>query len=325
MKEVILGIDLGGTNVKVAAVTRGKNVLGKDSRPTHAIEGPEVVLGVIRDSVNTVLASAGVSMDQVMAVGVGCPGPLNWKTGVVYETPNMPGWERFPLAANLGSLLGIQCYVDNDANVACYGEYWLGAAQGTETVAVLTLGTGVGGGLVVDGKLLRGIDGTAAELGHMKVQRDGRECGCGGHGCLEAYASVTGMVRTAQEGIVAAEDSVLSALCEGDPLEITGKLISEAADQGDAYATSIIDETGRWIGLGVATLINALNPEMVVLCGGMIEAGDRLLTPIRKTAEAESFETPYKRCRIVPAGLGPDSGVLGAAGCALVRYERGSR
>jgi len=321
VSEVIIGVDLGGTNVKTAIVSRDKKVLAKDSRPTNAEGGPEAVMNVMEQSVRELTASQGINLKDVLAVGFGAPGPMNWQTGIVYSPPNLPGWTNVPLAKLMKKRLGVRCFVDNDANVACYGEYWLGAGQGTENMAVLTLGTGVGGGVVVFGKLLRGIDGTAAELGHLKVQRDGRMCGCGSRGCLEAYASVTGMVRTAKEGFEQGKESSLKTLCGGNLDKITGRMIYEAAKEGDAFAQWVFNETATWLGLGIASIVNFLNPEKVVLCGGMIAAGDMLFNPVRETMLANTFEVPGKRCQIVPAGLGEDSGVIGCAGCALARYQ----
>lgn len=320
MSEVIIGVDLGGTNVKTAVVTRDKKLLGKDSRPTAAELGPEGVMDVMVESIDAVLQQVDLSRSNVLAAGFGAPGPMNWQTGVVYSPPNLPGWKDVPLAQQMGDRLGFPCFVDNDANVACYGEYWLGAGQGAENMCLLTLGTGVGGGVVVFGQLLRGIDGTAAEIGHLKVHRDGRMCGCGSKGCLEAYGSVTGMVRTAVEGIEAGKATILTEWCGGDLGKITGKMISDGISQNDEYCKWVMEETGTWLGLGIASLINLLNPEKVVLCGGMIAAGDVLFDPIRKTAKANSFEVPGNRAQIIPAGLGADSGVIGSAGCALARY-----
>jgi len=325
VSEVIIGVDLGGTNVKTAIVSTDKKVLAKDSRPTNAEGGPEAVMEVMEQAVRELLAQGGLSKDNVLAAGFGAPGPMNWQTGVVFSPPNLPGWKNVPLAEAMHKRLGIPCYVDNDANVACFGEYWLGAGQGTENMAVLTLGTGVGGGIVVFGQLLRGIDGTAAELGHLKVQRGGRMCGCGSRGCLEAYASVTGMVRTAQEGLTEGVSSALRDLCGNDLAQLTGKMISDAAAQGDAYAKKVFLDTATWLGLGIASLVNMLNPEKIVLCGGMIAAGEMLFQPVRETVMANAFEVPAKRCQIVAAGLGADSGVLGCAGCALARYQEASR
>jgi glucokinase len=321
VSEVIVGVDLGGTNLKTAVVSLEKQVLAKDSRSTHADQGPEAVMEVMEQAVHDVLQKSGRDKSQVLAVGFGIPGPVNWQEGLVYTMPNLPGWDHVPLAQRMQERIGVPCYLDNDANAACYGEYWMGAGQGTDCMAVLTLGTGVGGGIVVFGQLLRGIDGTAAELGHLKVQRNGRLCGCGSYGCLETYASVTGMVRTAVKGLDKGKDSILKSRCNNELDKITGKMIFEAAQQGDAYAIEVFQETANWLGLGIASLINLLNPEKIVLCGGMIAAGDLLFTPVRETARANSFETPGKRCEIVPAGLGADSGVLGSAGCAFARLN----
>ncbi len=321
VSEVIIGVDLGGTNVKTAVVSRDRKLIAKDSRPTQAENGPEAVMDIMAQSIRDVLSAENIPISQVLAAGFGAPGPLNWQTGIVYSPPNLPGWKNVPLAEEMQTRLKVPCFIDNDANVACYGEYWMGAGRGTESMVVFTLGTGVGGGIVVFGQLLRGIDGTAAELGHIKVQRDGRLCGCGSHGCLEAYASVTGMVRTAVEGLHKGKPSILKDLCNSDVEKITGKMIFQAADQDDKFAKKVFKETATWLGIGIASVVNALNPEQVVLCGGMIDAGDLLFDPVRETVRDNAFEVPANRCKIVPAGLGPDSGVIGCAGCALARYE----
>lgn len=321
MSEVIIGIDLGGTNVRTAAVTRDKRILGKDSRPTRAEGGPDAVIEVMHRAVEDVIRATGIARKNVLAAGVGAPGPMNWRTGMVFSPPNLPGWKNVPLAKLMEDQLGFPCFVDNDANCACYGEFWLGAGQGVECLCLLTLGTGVGGGIVVFGQLLRGIDGTAAETGHIKVQRDGRLCGCGAKGCLETYASVIGMVKTAVEGIESGRATILTGMCKNDLAKLTGKMISDAARQGDSFSQWVLNETGIWLGIGISSLINLLNPERVILYGGMTAAGDALFNPVRETAKKLSFEVPANRCEIVAAALGDDSGVLGAAGCALQRFE----
>lgn len=321
MNELIIGVDLGGTFVKSAVVTRDKRILAKDSRPSDADGGPEAVMDAMTASADAALKQAGASRSDVLAAGFGAPGPMNWQTGVVYSPPNLPKWKNVPLAEEMNKRLGFPCFVDNDANVACYGEFWLGAGQGAQDIVMLTLGTGVGGGIVVFGRLLRGIDGTAAEVGHLKVMRGGRLCGCGSHGCLEAYGSVTGMVRTAIEGIEQGRNTALFKMARQDVSKITGKMISEAAAGGDEFAKWVITETAAWLGLGITSLVNLLNPEKVILGGGMIAAGDMLFEPIRQVVKANAFEVPAQRAQIVPAGLGGDAGVIGAAGAALERFE----
>jgi glucokinase len=319
MSDVVIGIDLGGTNVKTAAVTREGKILFHDHRDTHADGGPDVVMRNMAESAEACIKGAGVSKKEVLACGVGAPGPMNWQTGIVYSPPNLPGWHNVRLADEMQKRLGVKCYVDNDANCACYGEFWSGAGRGFETICLLTLGTGVGGGIVVFGQLLRGIDGTAAEIGHLQVMRNGRKCGCGAHGCLEQYASVSGMVKTAVEAIESGRKTILMDMCGGDIERLNGKMISDAMAKGDEVAQWTMNETGTWLGLGIASLINLLNPERVILAGGMIAAGEALFKPIRDTAMKTAFEVPAKRAQIVPAGLGADSGVIGAAGCALYR------
>ncbi|MEX2015322.1 MAG: ROK family protein [Candidatus Hydrogenedentales bacterium] len=314
---MLLGIDLGGTFIKTALVTADGDILARTSAPTPAQEGPAAVMDAMAAAAKALIAQHRVDAN-IVAAGVGAPGPLNWQQGIIFEPPNLVGWRDVPLAAEMEKRLKVRVYLENDANAACYGEHWLGAGRGAKTMCVLTLGTGLGGGIVVHNRLLRGIDGTAGEIGHMTVERDGRQCGCGARGCLETYGSVTGMVRTAREGLECGRASVLQNTA---PDLITGELISDLAADGDAFCQWVVTETAQWLGLGIANLINLLNPEKVVLCGGMIAAGDRLFAPLRATAKANAFDVPAERCEIVPAGLGGDSGVLGVAGCAWERLQ----
>ena len=276
------------------------------------------------EGVDAALQTAGLERKDVAAVGIGVPGPMDWRTGVVFEPPNLPGWHNVPVANHMHERLqNLPVYVDNDANVAAYGEFWSGAGRGVDSMVLLTLGTGLGGGIVVMGKLLRGIDGTAAEIGHLCVERDGRQCNCGARGCLEAYASVTGMLRTVTEGIEAGRETLLTDLCDNNFDKLTGEMVSDAIAEGDEFAAWVMHETAVWLGTGIGSLVNLLNPEKVVLAGGMIAAGDVLFDPVRETVKAQSFEVPYRRAQIVPAGHGGDAGVIGAAGCALDRLKNG--
>ena len=277
------------------------------------------------EGVDAALQAAKVRRADVLAAGIGAPGPMNWQTGVVFAPPNLPAGKTFPGPA-LRERLQIPVYVDNDANVACYGEFWLGVGRNVDSMVLLTLGTGVGGGIVLMGQLLRGPDGTAGEIGHLCVKRDGRQCNCGAKGCLEQYASVSGMLKTARKRIEQGGlNTFLLEMCGGDLDSLTGKMISDAVEQGDTFAKWVMEETGRWLGTGIGSIINLLNPEMVVLGGGMIGAGDVLFNPVRETARAQSFDVPGKRAEIIPAALGGDAGVISAAGCALNRVEQDAR
>jgi glucokinase len=319
MSEYVAGVDLGGTNVRTGIVTREGELIARDERESHAEQGPEGVMAAIEASVDGAVASAGVGRERLLAVGVGAPGPMNWQTGVVYSPPNLPGWSNVPLADLMTKRLGVRTIVENDANVACYGEYWSGAGRDVQTMCVLTLGTGLGGGLVIDGRLWRGIDGTAAEIGHMCLEMHGRKCGCGARGCIEQYCSVSGMLRTAYDGLKRGKNSLLNEMCGGNIDTLTGRMVSDAAQAGDTYAQEVLHQTGVWLGTGIASLVNLLNPEMVVLYGGLTAAGERLLEPTRATALKQCFEVPGKRAQIVLAQLGGDGGIIGAAGCALER------
>jgi glucokinase len=316
VSRVVIGVDLGGTNIKSAVINESGEVLHRLVRPTHAADGPARVLDQIAGCVKDLHDQ--VASDDIVAVGVGAPGPMNWETGVVYSPPNLPGWKDVPLADEIAGRTNLTAYVENDANAACWGEFWVGAGSNAKSLCCLTLGTGVGGGIVLDGALLHGPDGTAGELGHLCVQRSGRACGCGARGCLEAYASVTGLVCTAKDGLDKGKESSLQSSADN----LTGLAISEAASSGDTFAKSVISETGEWVGVGVASLINLLNPDMIVICGGMIEAGDLLFDAIRHTATRQAFDVPAARAQIVPAALGQDAGVIGAAGCAWQRVKR---
>jgi glucokinase len=317
MTQAVIGIDLGATAIKSAVVSADKEIIAQESRPTEADKGLQVVLDNMRDAYKA-LSSENI---DIVAAGIGAPGPLDYKSGVVFSPPNLPGWKDVPLADEMEQRLGIPCFIDNDGNLATYGEFWMGAGQGANTLCALTLGTGVGGGIIVNGELHRGIDGTAGEIGHLKVMRDGRTCGCGAQGCLEAYGSVSGMVKTAQEGLKRGAQTALLEEAGGDVRKITGSQISALANQGDAFCQEVLTETATWLGIGISSLINLFNPEKIVLCGGMIAAGDQLTTPIRETALSQSFPVPANRCQIVTAQLGNDAGVLGAAGAAWRRYE----
>jgi glucokinase len=323
VSKLVAGIDLGGTFVKTAVVNGQGQIMAKSSRPSNASGGPNAVMDAMEEGVDAVLREARMSRKDLAAAGIGAPGPMNWQSGVVYSPPNLPGWKDIPLAQLMIDRLGVPVFVDNDANVACYGEFWRGAGRDVENMCCLTLGTGVGGGIVVFGKLLRGIDGTAAEIGHLCVMRGGRQCNCGAKGCLEQYGSVTGMLKTAIEGMQEGRKTLLTELCKGDTSRLTGKMVSDAAEAGDEYARWVIEETGRWLGIGIASLVNLLNPEKVVLTGGMIGAGEMLFKPIRETVNAQAFAVPAKRAQIVAADLGGDAGVVGSAGCALDRLKTG--
>jgi glucokinase len=284
--------------------------------PTKPEEGGETVVAravqAIRAAVDEVLQSTGATRDDVLGVGIGSPGPLNRSTGIVLETPNL-GWVDFPLRDLVSRGVGMPATLDNDANCATFGEWWQGAGQGSQVLVGLTLGTGIGGGLVLDGEIHHGASDAAGEFGHMTIDAMGRRCNCGNYGCLEAYASGPNIAARAVEGIRAGVESVLVELVDGVLESITAATVYEGVVLGDAYAWEVMNETAKFLAVGVANLINALNPDTVVIAGGVTRAGDHLFGPLRKEVRRRAFRSAVAACRILPAALPETAGVIGAA------------
>jgi len=249
---------------------------------------------------------------EIAGVGIGSPGPLDTKTGVVLLTPNL-GWTNFPLRDRLAQELGLPATLDNDANCAIFGEWWRGAARGAQHVVGLTIGTGIGGGIVLDGEVYRGASDIAGEIGHMTIDLNGRRCKCGNYGCLEAYASGPAIAARAVEGIEAGAETSLPKYVNGDLGKVTAQLVYEASHDGDDYALEVVKDTARFLGAGVANIINIFNPQVVVICGGVTLAGERLFGPLRSEAKRRAFKPAVDVCRIVPGELTGTAGVYGAA------------
>lgn len=307
----IVGIDIGGTNVVAGTVAEdGSEMLGLVSEPTISEQGADAVLGRIVKLARASMAAARGK--EIAGIGIGSPGPLNTTTGVVLLTPNL-GWTNFPLRDRLAQALGLPATLDNDANCAIFGEWWRGAARGAKHVVGLTIGTGIGGGIVLDGEIYRGASDIAGEIGHMTIDLNGRRCKCGNYGCLEAYASGPAIAARAVEGIEAGTDTSLPKYVNGDLRKITAQLVYEAAHDGDDYAYEVVKDTARFLGVGVANVINIFNPEVVVICGGVTLAGERLFGPLRSEAKRRAFKPAVDICRIVPGELTGTAGVYGAA------------
>jgi len=317
MKPYAVGIDLGGTNVKGGLVSRDGTVAARRSAKTEADRGVEHVIRRIADLTEALVRAGGTDRTSVAGVCVGSPGPLDSRTGVIHEAPNL-GWWDVPLAEPLAALVGLPVFVENDANVAAFGEHWAGAARGRECVVLLTLGTGIGGGIVLNGEVWRGVTDTGAELGHTTIRYDGPECNCGSRGCIEAYASATAVARRMQEAVEAGRDSSLkSAVLAGEAVD--AERIHRAAAAGDALARDILEETGRFLGIAVANFVNIFNPNCVILHGGMMNAGEMLLGPLRETMRGRCFAASQRGLEVLPSALKGDAGIVGAAGLAFGR------
>lgn len=313
--KYVLGIDIGGTNLVVGAVTEdGTRVRGLRSEPTGVPDGPDIVLErIVRMAGETIAATkkedAGAT---ILGVGIGSPGPLDRKRGLVIFTPNLR-WKNMPVRDRIGDALGLRAALDNDANCAMLGEHWVGAAKGAKNAVCFTIGTGIGGGIVVDGKLVHGASDVAGEIGHITIEVNGRRCGCGNDGCLEAYASGPAIARRACEAIEAGAVSEILGMAGNDSAAITAQTVFDAAARGDALADELVRDTARYLGVGIANMLNIMNPEVVVICGGVTQAGDHLFVPLRREVMRRAFKPAVDACRIVPGALPGTAGVVGAA------------
>jgi glucokinase len=313
----VVGIDIGGTNLVVGTVSEdGSEMIGLASEPTLPEHGADAVLARIVKLAHASMTEAKQQGKTIIGVGIGSPGPLDTKRGVVLLTPNL-GWINLPLRDRLSAALQLPATLDNDANCAIFGEWWCGAARGAAHVVGLTIGTGIGGGIVLKGEIYHGASDVAGELGHMTIDSQGRRCKCGNYGCLEAYASGPAIAARAVEGIDAGADTSLPQYVGNDLSRVTAQVVYEAANDGDLYALDVVRDTAKFLGAGVANIINIFNPEVVVICGGVTLAGDTLFVPLRSEVKRRAFRPAVDACRIVPGTLPGTAGVIGAAAVFL--------
>jgi glucokinase len=311
----VLGIDIGGTNLVVGSVAEdGSRIVAVASEATHAEAGAKDVLERLVNLADRAIATTrkDVPGAEILGVGVGAPGPLDTKRGIVLLTPNL-GWVNLPLRQIIHDRLGLPAALDNDANCAVLGEWWVGAARGARHAIGITIGTGIGGGLILDGKLYHGASDVAGEIGHTTIDTEGRRCKCGNYGCLEAYASGPNIALRAVEAIEAGAVSRLPTLVGGDLSKITAQTVYQAAQDGDELALEVVNDTARFLGVGIGNLLNVFNPEVVVVCGGVTAAGDHLFVPLRRETARRAFKPAVAACRIVPGELAGTAGVYGAA------------
>jgi glucokinase len=318
-ERLLIGIDLGGTKINTALVNNAGKILTHDYRKTQASEGPDAVIGRMLNAAREVMAEANVEPSQVMAVGIGAPGPLDAEAGVVVSPPNLPGWDHVPLRQSISDALALPAFLEKDANAAAMGEHLFGAGQGAQHMIYVTVSTGIGSGLILSGKLYRGTTSMAGEIGHTTIVPDGPQCSCGNYGCLEALASGTAVARRARERVDKGTSTLIADLAEGDPEHITAKVVAQAADQGDAEAQRIIAEAMDYLGIGMANLVNLFNPQIIIIGGGLANIGDALFEPVRRVITQRAFRAAAETVRVVPAELGSNVGVLGAAAVALAQ------
>ena len=318
---LVIGIDLGGTKISTALVDGSGRIIAHDYRETLAAQGQDAVVARMLDAAGDVMAQAEVQRPQVAAVGIGAPGPLDVGAGVVVDPPNLPGWDHVPLKQLIEDGLGITTFLENDANAAALGEHRFGAGGGVAHMIYVTVSTGIGGGLILNGELYHGASGMAGEVGHQTIVPDGPRCGCGNYGCLESLASGTAIARRARERVAQGAPTLIAELAEGDLERITAKLVAEAASRGDGEAQRILAEAMDYLGIGMANLVNLFNPQLIVIGGGLTNIGESLFGPVRRAIDQRAFRAQAQAVRVVPAELGDNVGVLGAAAVALRKAQ----
>ena len=315
-----LGIDLGGTNIKSGVVDDQGRAISSVSVATEADRGPVVGLNNLAAAGKMAVKEAGLDWDRIAAVGLGSPGTMDLDAGMLLDPPNLPGWENLPIRKLLAEALDKPVAFQNDGNAAAYGEYWAGAGQNTHSLVMFTLGTGVGGGIVVGGTILEGRHSHGGECGHIIIEADnGRQCSCGATGHLEAYASATAVVKRTLERLEAG--NVASALRSIEPHRLTSRAIAAAAAAGDALARHIMRETAHYLAVAAVSLMHTIDPDIVLFGGGMIAAGATFLEHIQNDVRAMAFPVPAAKTRIEYAQLGGNAGFIGAAGCARMKHK----
>lgn len=311
MKEIVLATDLGGTNLRMAAVDRDGEILYRTKHETpKTTRADEIICAIVEAAEEC--RQAVKPQGTILGVAAAVPGTVNVEKGIVLKAPNVPSLDGFRISATLKDELNLPCFLENDANAAAVGESWLGASRDVHNSILVTLGTGVGGGIIIDGKVLRGADGTAGEIGHIGVEPFGVPCGCGSRGCLEQYASATAIVRLTRE---------LESLYPNSDLPEKSRLsaleIYRAGKQGDELALEVFRQQGFYLGVALAGLINILNPEVVVIGGGGAAGWDLFIPPTIEQIRGRAYREPAERAKLVPAECGDDAGILGAARLAF--------
>lgn len=321
MKGYLIGIDLGGANIKGAIYDLDYQLVIQRSHLTEVSEGSARVIEQIKNLVKELMSEAKLAFSSIKCMGMGIPGLLDLKTGTSLFSPNFPKWEKVPIAKIMEDYFGFPVFIDNDVRMNLYGEWKFGAGFGYKDLILITLGTGLGSGIVSDGKVVYGTTYSAGEIGHMNMYRKGRLCSCGSSGCLGRYVSALGMIRTFKEKIEEGKRSCLQNELNHNLEGLEAVMISDAYDQGDPLAREVMNETAELLGFGLSNVINLFNPEVIIIGGGMSAAGDRLLNPVRKTVKNHSLQLSEKACQIVQAKLGSGAGTMGAAVYAFEKLE----
>ncbi len=321
IEPLFVGLDVGGTTMKAGVVDDAGQGLTSVSLPTEAYRGQEFGLERMGESIRQAIAAANLSAGQIAAIGVATPGTMDIPAGLILDPPNLKPWRNVPVRDHIARVFGLPTAFQNDANAAALGEYWVGAGKEVRSMALFTLGTGVGGAIILGDRIVQGEHSHGGELGHQKIEMSHpRLCGCGRRGCLEAYASATAVVKRAGEAL--AEPGARSSLRLAMNQEggLTARDVFDAAAEGDSLADRLVEETAYYLAVGAANVMHTIDPEMIVFGGGMIAAGDRFLRRIRKHIQELAFPVPAEKTTVCYAELGTDAGFIGAAACARQLY-----
>ncbi len=323
--SIFIGCDLGGTNIKAGIVNlETGSVIQSASTPTNAHEGHDKVIDRMVDLIRSLTEESNLDKSEIQGLGVSAPGLLDLKGGRTLFLPNLPGqWRDIPLGDTLSSALNLPVTLLNDVRAITYGEFSFGAGKGVNRMACFAIGTGVGGGLVLNNELLLGFQGTAGEFGHQTIEINGLRCGCGNYGCLEAYTSGPAIASRAEKAVRQGFTTQIADLVGHDLNKITPEIVARAAEAGDKIAQEIWDSVGHYLGTGIANICVAFGPERVVLAGGVAAAGDFLMKPIRRTLQERVFVVPVEKVEVVLGTLGSDAGILGMASWAASTQSQG--
>ncbi|MBQ8790774.1 MAG: ROK family protein [Ruminiclostridium sp.] len=307
-----IGIDLGGTNIKVGVVDDNFQIIGKSNIKTNLPRPAEEIADSIAEGVKLACADAGISVDEIGSIGIGTPGVADRNTGVVLYSCNL-GFNNTNIGGLLKERLGKDVFVENDANVAAYGEVINGAGKGYQNVVVITLGTGVGGGIIIDGQIYTGFNFCGGELGHSVIEYNGRQCGCGRKGCFEAYSSATALINATKKAMEENKDSAMWEIA-GSVENVDGKTAFDAMRKNDAAGKAVVEEYLNYLGCGLVNVVNTFQPEMLLIGGGICKEGEYLTKPLEEYIARESYcINPEKSTKLGIAKLGNDAGIVGAA------------
>lgn len=316
----VLGFDLGGTKFAFGVVQEDGTVLGSGQVDTLADKGPAQAVQRVIAAAREELARLNLKPSDFIGIGIASPGPLDIEKGCVIGSPNLPGWDNFPISGEIAKAFGLPVRIDNDANAAAEGEHRFGAGKGKRDMVYITLSTGIGGGAIVNNRLMRGANGNAAELGHLTLDIKGPKCPCGGNGCFEVMASGTAISRFARAALTAGRASAITTQA-GSIDKVNARHVFAAAQAGDLLAQELVAQEIEYLSRGFAVIINTFNPERIVVGGGVAAAGEWLLGPVRTRALALAFPRLALACDIVPAALAGNVGVVGAAACAFEQVD----